>query len=161
MYITTKNYVKLLKHPVSLIFVKNNALNSYVAHVTRLDIMILSKNNFFSLLTIKNIPVTDGQKLKKNWACQQCKYRKWCKTKKSSCLYYTNCKNRDTLRTQSVQESFNDDDDSQWKFWGKSILPFVGPFLPKNDCKSTCYACFDLIMNENLFWSPAGGGWDL
>ena len=31
--------------------------------------------------------------------------------KKSSCLYYINCTNRDTLRTPRVQENFDDDDD--------------------------------------------------
>ena len=74
-------------------------------------IMVPSKNNSFSPVNIKNIPVTVGQKLKKTLEYVKCKSRKQCKIKKSSCLYFTTLFRKDTLRVLSTQlKNFDDDD---------------------------------------------------
>ena len=52
----------------------------------------------------------DGLKWKKISKYLRCKFKEPCKTKKSSCPYYTKHIHRDTLRTQSVQEKYDDDD---------------------------------------------------
>ena len=69
----------------------------YIAHVTRLDNGSF-KNNSFSPVNLNDIPVTVGQKLKKNLEYVKCKSRRQCKIKKSSCLYFTTLFRKDTLR---------------------------------------------------------------
>ena len=69
----------------------------YIAHVTRLDNGSFQKQLLFSC-QLKNIPVTVGQKFKKNLEYVKCKSRKQCKIKNCSCLYFTTLFRKDTLR---------------------------------------------------------------